>query len=177
MKMYAGALLFLPLLILFFFSNLMFIAAGEVLKAASGKPWAEYVTERFFVPLGMKRTRASVRGLGKVANVATPHGEVKGQLVTFPWISWDSMGAAGGVISSVNDMSLWIRMQLSEGHWEGRKYFSRESSRKMWKPHMLTGISASDRKRLKQVVSSLSLPRAMGLIVRCLLYTSDAHDE
>ena len=131
----------------FGYSNLMFIAAGEVLKAASGKPWSEYVTERFFVPLGMKRTRASVRGLGKVDNVATPHGEVMGRLVTFPWVSWDSMGAAGGVISSVRDMSLWIRMQLSEGHWDGRKYFSRVSSRKMWKPHMLTGLSASDRKR------------------------------
>ena len=131
----------------FGYSNLMFIAAGEVLKAASGKPWAEYVTERFFVPLGMKRTRASVRGLGKVGNVATPHGEVMGKLVTFPWISWDSMGPAGGVISSVRDMSLWMRMQLSEGHWDGRKYFSRESSRKMWKPHMLTGLSATDRKR------------------------------
>ncbi|MFP6737518.1 MAG: serine hydrolase [Planctomycetota bacterium] len=131
----------------FGYSNLMFIAAGEVIKAASGKPWAEYVTEWFFVPLGMKRTRASVLELDKVDNVATPHGEVMGRLVTFPWVSWDSMGAAGGVISSVRDMSLWMRMQLSGGHWDGRKYFSRESSRKMWKPHMLTGVSAADRKR------------------------------
>lgn len=131
----------------FGYSNLMFIAAGEVLKAVSGKPWAEYVEERFFAPLGMKRTRATVRGLDRVENVATPHGESGGRLVTFPWVSWDSMGAAGGVISSVRDMSLWVRMQLGQGHWDGRQYFSRESSRKMWKPHILTGVSVSDRKR------------------------------
>jgi len=131
----------------FGYSNLMFIAAGEVLKAVSGKPWAEYVEERFFAPLGMKRTRATVRGLDRVENVATPHGESGGRLVTFPWVNWDSMGAAGGVISSVRDMSLWVRMQLGQGHWDGRQYFSRESSRKMWKPHMLTGVSAADRKR------------------------------
>ncbi|MBL06000.1 MAG: serine hydrolase [Planctomycetes bacterium] len=131
----------------FGYSNLMFITAGEVLKAASGKPWAEYVEERFFVPLGMKRTRATVRGLEKIENVATPHGEVMGRLRTFPWASWDSMGPAGGVISSVRDMSLWIRMQLGQGELAGRRYFSSESSRKMWKPHMITGVSVADRKR------------------------------
>ena len=135
----------------FGYSNLMFIAAGEVLKAASGKSWAEYVEERFFDPLGMKRTRATVRGLEKIDNVATPHGEVMGRLTTFPWVNWDSMGAAGGVISSVGDMSLWIRLQLGQGHLGGRKYFSRESSRKMWKPHMLTGVSAADRKRFPSI--------------------------
>ena len=95
----------------------------------------------------MKRTRATVRGLEKIENVATPHGEVMGRLRTFPWASWDSMGAAGGVISSVRDISLWIRMQLGQGQLAGRQYFSRESSRKMWKPHMLTGVSTADRKR------------------------------
>ena len=41
------------------YSNLMFITAGEVIKAVTGQEWHEYVKETFFMPLGMDRTITS----------------------------------------------------------------------------------------------------------------------
>ena len=38
------------------YSNLMFIAAGEVVAAVSGMPWGEFVERRILEPLGMSRT-------------------------------------------------------------------------------------------------------------------------
>ena len=40
--------------------NLMFVAAGEVIRAVTGQPWDAYVRERICEPLGMNRTRSSV---------------------------------------------------------------------------------------------------------------------
>ena len=42
------------------YSNLMFITAGEVIKAVTGKSWAEYVAAKFLQPLQMDRTITSV---------------------------------------------------------------------------------------------------------------------
>ena len=58
-------------------SNLMFIAAGEVVRAVKGQRWDEFVNERLFRPLGMKRTTTSVNDLDlnnlENMDIATPH--------------------------------------------------------------------------------------------------------
>lgn len=117
------------------YSNLMFIAAGEVLHTVSGKPWEEVVRERFFVPLGMTNTVTSISDLKNKTNVATPHGESEGKIMTFPWYNWDVMGAAGAIISSVTDMAQWLRVHGNHGVYNGKRIFSERQSRFMWTPH------------------------------------------
>ncbi len=43
----------------FGYQNILFLAAGEVVAKVSGKSWDEFVKERFFAPLAMKRTVTS----------------------------------------------------------------------------------------------------------------------
>ena len=129
------------------YSNVMFIAAGEIAARVSGRSFGELVEERFLKPLGMSRTVSSVAALEHLPNVATPHGEVDSKLVTFPWQPWDNSVAAGGLISSVNDMSRWLRLQLRRGELEGEALFSRETADEMWKAHTPIPLSATDRKR------------------------------
>lgn len=118
------------------YNNLMFIAAGEVVAAASGMSWDDFVRTRLFEPLGMRDTVTSVKALDGRANVATPHGRAYGDPRPFPWIQWDGMAAAGGIISSVSDMARWLRLQLGRGTLEGRTIFSDATSRQMWTPHI-----------------------------------------
>ncbi|MFH2004631.1 MAG: serine hydrolase domain-containing protein, partial [Bacteroidota bacterium] len=40
----------------FGYSNLMYITAGEVVEAVSGQTWDDFLKEKIFTPLGMKRT-------------------------------------------------------------------------------------------------------------------------
>lgn len=97
------------------YSNLMFIAAGEVIKAVTGQSWNEYVKESFFQPLGMDRTITSTNELATKGNAATPHKTKLNENTPISWANWDNMGAAGGIISSANDMAKWMIMHLKNG--------------------------------------------------------------
>jgi CubicO group peptidase (beta-lactamase class C family) len=130
------------------YSNIMFIAAGEVVQAVAGQPWTAFVRERILEPLGMQDTVLSVRELGGRANVATPHGPASGEIRPFPWYGWDSAAAAGGLISSVSDMSRWMLLQLARGSLDGRTYFSDAASRTMWTPHVSSTVDKAAAERI-----------------------------
>jgi CubicO group peptidase (beta-lactamase class C family) len=89
------------------YSNLMFLAAGEV-----------------------------VTDLERMGNVATPHRERDGRVFPLYWYNWDAVGAAAGIISSIADMSRWLRLQLGNGTWNGDTIFSESAQRTMWTPHI-----------------------------------------
>ncbi len=118
------------------YSNLMFIAAGEVLEAVSGVEWSEFMRTHFFEPLGMTRTATSTTDLEDMDNVATPHGMFEGKLVTFPWYNWDNVVSAGGIISCVKDMAQWMRLQLNQGTFGESVIFSKQQSDAMWTPQV-----------------------------------------
>ena len=129
------------------YSNVMFLAAGQLIPAVTGRSWDEFVETEFFGPLGMDRSVTSVDSLPNRANVATPHGERDGRLVTYPWYSWDNVGPAASIISSVSEMALWLRLQLNRGTWGDRTYFTDEQSRTMWTPHFSFRVSAAAEER------------------------------
>jgi len=118
------------------YSNIMFIAAGEVVEKAAGRSWEEFIRQRLLAPLGMKRTVLSVEELDGKTNVATPHADPDGQLRTFPWRDWHNTVPAGGIISSVADLAQWLRLQLGRGTIAGNRLFSERQSRVMWTPQV-----------------------------------------
>jgi CubicO group peptidase (beta-lactamase class C family) len=123
------------------YSNLMFVAAGQIIPAVTGQSWSEFVRARIIDPLGMDRTVTSTSDLGRFDNVATPHAEPEGELRAYPWRGWDAMAAGGGIISSVADMTTWIKLQLNRGELDGRRFFTEQASRTMWTP--LTSMTVS----------------------------------
>ena len=56
----------------------MYVAAGQVIEAVSGRPWTEIVRTRIFEPLGMRETVATLSLVPREANVAAPHYEIDG---------------------------------------------------------------------------------------------------
>ncbi|CAN5767879.1 serine hydrolase [soil metagenome] len=126
----------------FGYQNILFLAAGEVVAKVSGRSWDEFMKERFFSPLSMKRTVTSHADLLKSSNVAVPHNAVDGKTRVIRYGKVDNIGAAGAIKSSVRDMAQWLRLQLGRGTYEGRKLFSSTASREMWTPHtVFSGIS------------------------------------
>jgi CubicO group peptidase (beta-lactamase class C family) len=135
------------------YSNVMFLAAGQLVPAVTGRSWDEYIETEFFGPLGMDRSVTSVDSLANRTNVATPHGEATphggrdGRLVTYAWYSWDNVGPAASIISSAAEMAKWIRLQLHHGTWDGRTYFSAEQSSTMWTPQISFRVSPGAEER------------------------------
>ena len=101
------------------YDNILYIVAGEVVAAASGKTWEGFVRERLLAPLGMKDTVPNPSALAAGANAATPHGEVEGVLRTVAPDDADNIAAAGGILSSARDMARWVSALLQAGGPDG----------------------------------------------------------
>ena len=97
----------------FSYSNLMYVAAGEAVAAASGMSWDTFLAETFFRPLGMNSTGTAIAGLG--GNLATPHARIDGSITPIPWLNVDNIAPAGGVNSSAADLAKWMLFHLAGG--------------------------------------------------------------
>lgn len=129
------------------YSNIAFIAAGEVVAAVSGMSWRDFVQQRILTPLGMTETVTSTSQLAGRSNVATPHNERAGAMAAYPWYSWDAMAAGGGIIASASNMATWLRLQLGRGSLDSLRLFSERQSATMWTPHTPRAIGDADRRR------------------------------
>lgn len=123
----------------FGYQNILFMAAGELVAKVSGMSWDAFMKERFFTPLGMKRTITTHTELLKAENVATPHNAFEGKTRVIRYGNVDNIGAAGAIKSSVAEMAQWLRLQLARGSYDGKKLFGAERSREMWTPHTVLG--------------------------------------
>lgn len=129
------------------YSNIMFLAAGQIVPAITGKKWTDFIQERILNPLGMSHTVLSVNDLQGKSNVATPHRVWQGKILPMAWQNWDNMAAAGGIISCVADMAKWLRLQLHRGALDGTRLFSEAASSEMWSPHTIIPVSKTSEKR------------------------------
>jgi len=123
------------------YQNIMFLAAGQVVAAVSGKSWDEFIRERFFVPLGMASTNTSITAFKSAGNIASPHNEMDGKIRVVRYSNVDGAGPAAAINSSVADLANWIRLQLGRGTYKGKRIFSAAVSREMWSPNTIIPIS------------------------------------
>lgn len=119
----------------FGYSNIMYIAAGEVIKAITGKNWFENVQERILDPLGMNRTTIYISDLEKDGNVATPHSRLNNKNIPIEFTSWAEIAAMGGLISSVNEVAQWMILNMNHGKWNDKELLSINSFNQIWTPH------------------------------------------
>ena len=117
------------------YSNIMYIAAGEVIKAVTGKTWSENVKERIFKPLGMDRSVTSPKALPEKQNFVTPHAFQDEKNIPIAWEDWEKVGALGGVISSVNDLSKWMIFNLNFGIVGSDTLLKKQTINMLWTPH------------------------------------------
>ncbi len=58
----------------------MFLAAGQVVRAITGKSWDDFVRDRIFMPLGMQDSNTSILAPKPGDDFAAPHNEGDGKL-------------------------------------------------------------------------------------------------
>ncbi|MDG1529192.1 MAG: serine hydrolase [Polaribacter sp.] len=144
------------------YDNLLYVVAGEVVARISGMSWAQFVEANIMKPLGMQRSVGVYQRLKNKSNVAFPHSVDNGKLKQLGhYIKNDeSLGAAGGIYASVNDLSKWIMMHLNNGKYGAdlsKVMISKKNHDELWKPHTNIGFSVMPRGTYKQHFSAYGL--------------------
>lgn len=121
------------------YTNAGFMVAGEVIRKATGKSWAEVLKEKIFSPLGMNNTLALSKDISSATNKAIAHTVTKGELKKIAYGRIDAMSPAGSISSNVADLSKWVMAQLDNGKLDGKEVIPAAAISKTWYPHSIVG--------------------------------------
>ncbi|HNX56609.1 MAG TPA: serine hydrolase [Prolixibacteraceae bacterium] len=120
------------------YDNLLYMVAGEVVTRVSGMSWESFVEERIMKPLGMNRSAAQYSRLKDKTNAIVGHSEVDGKLQETGHSEMRiGQCSAGGIYSSISDLSKWVMCQLNGGRYGAnleKQLFSDAAQREMWSP-------------------------------------------
>ncbi|MCD6067463.1 MAG: serine hydrolase [Bacteroidetes bacterium] len=121
------------------YSNSAFLAAGEVIKAATDTTWDDFVKYNFFNPLNMTRSSTYNSEIVKDKNAAVPYTILKNKLTKLSYANVDNLGPAASINSCVKDMSNWLMCQLDSGKFNGKRVIPYEAIRTTRTPHTIAG--------------------------------------
>jgi len=124
----------------FFYLNAGYRILGHVIQEASGLRFDEYITEKILRPLKMGRTTLSKAVYMKDKDRMTPYRrDENGKPVPtkFPYPNVEDnpefafIAAAGGVISSVVDLTNYLKMNINMGVFMGAELINEDSLEEM----------------------------------------------
>jgi CubicO group peptidase (beta-lactamase class C family) len=125
----------------FAYTNFGMTEAGIAAAKAYGLEWEEASKEKLYNPLGMTSTSSRYADFTARQNKALGHVLVNGKWEQKFKRDPDAQSPAGGVSSSVNDMTKWMRLQLASGKFDGKQIVSEKPLAETHHPQMLTGFN------------------------------------
>ncbi len=134
----------------FDYDNQLYFVAGEVIARVSGMTWEKFVTSRIMEPLQMKHSFTSLKEVTDKSGLAIPHSTLTpdGSMKTIALFDEIISGAAGGILSNVDDMTKWMLMQLNKGKYGDnleKKLFAEARQREMWQIYTVMPTNPSPR--------------------------------
>jgi CubicO group peptidase (beta-lactamase class C family) len=97
------------------YDNVLYLVAGHVIEAVSGRSWEDFVQSRVLAKVGMTSSNVRHSDAAKGGNVATPHAAVDGKVRPIAPFDSDNTNPAGGINSNAEDMAKWLIVQLAQG--------------------------------------------------------------
>lgn len=112
------------------YDNVLYLVAGEVIEAVSGKTWEQFVAERILRPVGMTHATPSYPRGGE--NVSGTHAVVGSTLQAVAPDTSANTNPAGGIHASATDMARWLQTLLAGGRLaNGERLFSAAVAREL----------------------------------------------
>lgn len=132
------------------YDNVLYMVAGQLIEAVTGKTWETFTAEQILKPAGMLHSTSDDPPRFATEDRAQPHARLNGGLrgVGDQEVLDERDGLArnsapaGGLAVSANDMTRWLLIQLAHGKLpesDGR-LFSEEAQQQMWKPVVLRPV-------------------------------------
>jgi CubicO group peptidase (beta-lactamase class C family) len=109
----------------FHYQTTMFTTAGHAVELTSGMKWEEFIQKRILDPLHMASADFSTTAALKALDHATPHRKSpEGAVRPIDWYSIDRPEPAGSLNATAHDLAQWLRFQLGDGTFDGRRLVS-----------------------------------------------------
>jgi CubicO group peptidase (beta-lactamase class C family) len=120
------------------YDNILYLAAGEVVKAVSGMEWEDFIQTRIFDKIGMNESVARFSSIKNHPDVSSAHSRIHGTVRTdehyFEQAIGDAGNPAGGIASNAIDMCKWLITQLDSGlAASGNRIFNASATKELWK--------------------------------------------
>jgi len=103
------------------YCNMGYVAAGQLILAASGISWDKFVQDNIFRPLGMNRSSTTYEALIADKNKCAGHTYWEGKSVVAEYDNINNMGPAGSINSCVKDLANWVMCQLDSGKFQDKQ--------------------------------------------------------
>jgi len=127
------------------YDNLLYLVAGQIIPAVTGKSWDDFVKDRIFTPLGMSNSFTSTDALKSGKDVAIPHSKLSGKLAALPQEDVDNNAPAGSIISCVADLAKWMNLQLAGGTVGRTRIFTAAQNKEMWSAQTILPIGEPEK--------------------------------
>lgn len=120
------------------YDNILYLAAGEVIKAVSGMEWEDFIRTRIFDTIGMNESLSRFSQLRDHADVSAAHSLIQGVVQQdkqyYEQAIGDAGDPAGGIASNAVDMCKWLITQLDSGlASNGNRIFNASATKELWK--------------------------------------------
>jgi CubicO group peptidase (beta-lactamase class C family) len=124
------------------YDNNLYIVAGVVVERVSGMSWEDFIEKRIMVPLGMTHSAASYDRLRDSSDVIDGHAPVEGKVRVIARSRSKVDHAAGGIYSSIADLSKWVLLHLQGGKYgaDSTRLFSEAVWHERWAPQTILSV-------------------------------------
>jgi CubicO group peptidase (beta-lactamase class C family) len=112
------------------YTNVTHLLAGRIVANKAGQPdWTHVLKQNLLEPLGMNDSSYTADAIRNAPNHADGHHWTPGGSNVVPFIDQVpySLGGAGNINSTVEDMARWIRLQLGKGSFAGKQIVSADN--------------------------------------------------
>jgi CubicO group peptidase (beta-lactamase class C family) len=124
------------------YTNFGVTAAAVSVAKAVGATWEQLTESRLYQPLGMASTSSRYDDFMSISNRARGHVFLDGIWQAKYQRQPDAQSPAGGVSSSVRDLTQWIRLLLGNGTIDGQEIVAAEALGEMFRPYFTSNQAA-----------------------------------
>jgi CubicO group peptidase (beta-lactamase class C family) len=120
----------------------LFGAAGKAAGDAAGTSWQDLVQKRILDPLEMKSSRCTYPG--DMVELAQPHRNGPlGKVTVTARYPLSEPDPAGSIHSTAKDLARYLRFQLGDGTWQGKRLISAENLAEPHTPQVVLRLSGA----------------------------------
>ncbi|MFW9777882.1 MAG: serine hydrolase [Candidatus Heimdallarchaeota archaeon] len=123
----------------FYYFNGGFTILSQIISKVAGVSYEQYMREKIFSPLGMKRSTFSRDELEKDKDASRAYGEEtqkkKLKRIPKPHLSGPFNSGAGGLNSTVRELTNYLLFHLNNGSFNGNQILKEDLILEMRKPH------------------------------------------